>query len=139
MTGIPKLDTAPQVLTQWLKELESTLEWTDRHRTYVLLRATLQTLRDFLRVDDAADLAAQLPVLLRGIYYEGWDPSRTPVYPRDKTAFMARIEAHFRDMPPDEIELAVEAVFDLISLKISTGEAEQVAHALRKPLQALWH
>lgn len=89
-------------------------------------------------MDEAADLAAQLPVLVRGIYYEGWVPSKTPVKPRNKNDLLERIEARFRNKPLDDPERAVAAVFDLLRRHVSWGEFQQVKRAMRGPIQDLW-
>ncbi|HEX9859062.1 MAG TPA: DUF2267 domain-containing protein [Paracoccaceae bacterium] len=138
-TGISSLDHAPQVMAEWLNLLEDDLGWHDKPHTYMLLRETLHALRDFLSVDEAADLSAQLPILVRGIYFEGWNPSSTPAYPRNKEAFMARIAAPFKGNPPENMDAAVGAVFDLLRRKVSAGEIDQITQALRKPLRDLWH
>ncbi|MCB1334932.1 MAG: DUF2267 domain-containing protein [Roseivivax sp.] len=136
-TGISTLDHAPQVFAQWLNELGADLGW-DRQRIYLLLCETLHAVRDFLSVDEAADLAAQLPVLVRGVFYDGWDPSRTPVAQRNKADFLARVEARFQKAPLEDPERAVSAVFDLLRRHVSQGEFNQVKKAMRKPLQDLW-
>lgn len=135
---ISTLDHAPQVVAEWLNSLSEDLGWHDKARAYMLLRATLHALRDFLTVNEAVDLAAQLPVLLRGVYYEGWIPAKTPAHPRGKEAFLARVEAPFVNAPLEESEDCVVAVFDLMRRRLSAGELGQVAHALRKPLRELW-
>lgn len=137
-TGITTIDHAPQVVAEWLNLLCDDLGWGDRHRAYLLLREVLHATRDFLGVDEAADLAAQLPVLIRGVYYEGWVPARTPAHPRSKAAFIARITAAFHETPLEDPDRAASAVFDLLRGKISMGEMEQVAGAMRKPLRELW-
>ena len=137
VTGIETLDHAPQVFAEWLNEICRDLGW-EKPRAYLLLTQTLHALRDFLTVDEAADLAAQLPVLVRGVFYDGWDPSRTPVKPRNKSDLLDRIEARFQKEPLEDSERAVSAVFDLLKRHVSLGEVEQVKHALRKPIQELW-
>lgn len=137
-TGITTIDHAPQVFAEWLNELCDDLDWTEKRRAYLLLHTTLHTIRDFLTVDEAADLAAQLPVLVRGIFYDSWVPARTPVSPRNKKDFLARIEARFIKEPLDDTERAVGAVFDTLRRHVSAGEIDQVRHAMRKPLQELW-
>lgn len=136
-TGISTLDHAPQVFAEWLNELCDDLGW-QKPRAYLLLCETLHAVRDFLPVDEAADLAAQLPVLVRGVFFDGWDPSRTPVKARNKSDLLARIEDRFRKEPLEDPERAVAAVFDLLRRHISWGEFEQVKHAMRKPIQDLW-
>lgn len=138
MTGISSLDHAPQVFTEWLNELCKELGWTEKKRAYLLLHETLHAVRDFLNVDEAADLAAQLPVLVRGVYYDGWDPSKTPVKPRNKSDLIARVASRFDKQPLDDPEKAVAAVFSLLRRHIRGGELDQVQHAMRKPIQELW-
>lgn len=136
-TGISTLDHAPQVFAQWLNELCDDLGW-EKPRAYLLLHETLHTIRDYLTVDEAADLAAQLPVLVRGVFYDGWDPSRTPVKPRNKADLLARVGARFHKEPLEDPERAVAAVFDLLRRHVSWGEFDQVRNAMRKPIQELW-
>ncbi|CUH98300.1 DUF2267 domain-containing protein [Leisingera aquaemixtae] len=137
-TGIKTLDHAPQVFAEWLNQLCEDLEWPDKSRAYLLLHETLHAIRDFLSVDEAADLAAQLPVLVRGVFYAGWDPSKTPAKPRSKKDLLARIEARFDKDPLDDPERAVAAVFDLLRRHVSKGEFDQVKNAMRKPIRDLW-
>ena len=137
VTGITTLDHAPQTVAEWLNELCDDLGW-QKPRAYLLLCETLHAIRDYLTVDEAADLAAQLPVLVRGIYYEGWVPSRTPANPRNKSDLLERISSRFQKEPLDDPEVAVAAVFDLLRRHVSWGEFQQVKHAMRKPIQELW-
>jgi uncharacterized protein (DUF2267 family) len=137
-TGMTRLDHAPQVVAEWLNLLQEDLGWPDRGRAYLLLRETLHAVRDFLTVDEAADLSAQLPLLIRGIYFDGWVPSKTPAKPRSADDFLERVSSAFASEPLTEPEVAVAAVFDLLRRQISPGEFQQVAWAMRKPLRDLW-
>ncbi|KAA9006702.1 DUF2267 domain-containing protein [Histidinibacterium aquaticum] len=136
--GHTAVDEGPQVVAEWINLLCEDLEWSEKDRAYLLLTETLHAVRDYLGVNEAADLAAQLPMVLRGIYYTGWDPSRTPVRPRSKTAFLERVSSRFRRQPLDDPERAVAAVFDLLRRKASIGEIEQVSNSMRAPLRDLW-
>ncbi|SDM35421.1 DUF2267 domain-containing protein [Allokutzneria albata] len=71
----------------WLATISDHLGTTDSHLTYRCTRAWLHAVRDHLSVDSTAKLAAQLPELLRGVFYEGWDPSRVPTE-QDATGFV---------------------------------------------------
>lgn len=137
VAGISTLDHASQVFAEWLNELCDDLGW-EKPRAYLLLREKLQAVRDFLTVEEAADLAAQLPVLVRGVYYEGWDPAKTPVKPRTKGALLDRVSARFVKDPLEDPERAVSAVFNLLRRHVSWGEFEQMKHAMRKPIQELF-
>ncbi|MGI1661579.1 DUF2267 domain-containing protein [Palleronia sp. KMU-117] len=136
--ALSTVNHAPQVVAEWVNLICEDLEWDDQGRAYMLLRETLHAVRDYLSVDEAADLSAQLPVLIRGIYFDGWIPSRTPAHPRSKEDFLGRISAPFTETPLDDAERAASAVFDVLRRKISEGEFGQVANAMRKPLRDLW-
>jgi uncharacterized protein (DUF2267 family) len=73
------IDTTVQKTYQWIDEVSEELGGVGRREAYRDLRAFLQTVRDRLTVDEVAELGAQLPMLIRGIYYEAWDPSRAPI------------------------------------------------------------
>jgi uncharacterized protein (DUF2267 family) len=132
------IDTTVQKTYTWLKEIAETLGTTDRHRAYRALRAVLHALRDRLPVDEAAQLGAQLPMLVRGIYYEGWDPSHKPLKERHKEEFLAHIRRDFRDEPAVDAEQLARAVFTVLSRRVTEGEIEDVKHILPKELRELW-
>ena len=136
--SLSTLRHSPQVVTEWINLLSENLEWNDQGRAYMLLREVLHAVRDYLGVDEVADLSAQLPLLVRGIYFDGWVPSRTPARPRSKADFLERISKPFGDTPLEDPERAAAAVFDVLRQKISEGEFEQVAHAMPKTLRDLW-
>ena len=82
--SIDLIDHAAQTTYRWIDELHAELPWDDRHKTLRLLRATLHALRDWLQVSEAVQLGAQLPTLVRGLYYEGWKPQNSPVRQRSR-------------------------------------------------------
>lgn len=137
-TGLVALDHSPQIVAEWLNLLEEDLGWHDRSRSYRLLRETLHGIRDFLTVQEAASLSAQLPVLLRGVFFEGWMPTRTPVRPRSADALLDRITGAFADDPLLEPDVAIAAVFAVLKHRVAPGEYEQVARSLRRPIREMW-
>ncbi len=137
-TGLEVLDHTVQLTHEWINDLDTQLGWNDKKRSYRLLKAVLHALRDWLPVNEAADLAAQLPELLRGAYYEQWRPAATPVKNRSKRDFLGRVDESFRRDPLDEPARAVMAVFDVLSRRISIGEIEDVRHALPSDIRSLW-
>jgi len=121
----------------WLKELAEELGGEDRQYAYRALRSVLHALRDRLPVDVAAKLAAQLPTLIRGIYYEDWDPSRTPLPIHDVGAFLDRV-AHEGHMAGEtEASLAVTGVARILRRHISGGEIDEILAVLPDNFRAL--
>jgi uncharacterized protein (DUF2267 family) len=137
-TGLEGLDHTVQLTHIWINDLDERLGWGDRARSYRLLKSVLHALRDWLQVNESADLAAQMPALLRGVYYEQWRPAITPVRERGKAEFLARVEQSFLADRLERPAQAVMAVFDLLSEKISAGEIADVRHALPVDLRNLW-
>lgn len=135
--GLEGLDHTVQLTRIWINELDARLGWNNKPRAYRLLRAVLHALRDWLPLNERADLAAQMPTLLRGAYYEQWRPA-TRVKHRTKAEFLARVEDSFKPDPLAQSSQAVMAVFELLSRKITAGEIDDVRHALPEELRDLW-
>ena len=125
-SGVTAFDSTIQTTNVWLNDILERLGWQDHHRAYHALRAVLHALRDRLPVDQAAALAAQLPMLVRGFYYEGWHPHGKPVKERHKEEFLAHDAAAFRDDPEIDPERVVQAVFQVLSKHVTGGEIEKI-------------
>src|SRR6266446_1981877 len=110
-TGLEVFDRTIHKTNIWLKELMGMLDCEDRHEAYLALRATLHALRDRLTIEETAQFAAQLPMLIRGFYYEGWDPTGKPLKERHKEQFLARIEQEMRGEDRIDPGRVVRAVF----------------------------
>ena len=138
VTGLEVFDATVHKTNSWLKRLMAIGGWQDRHLAYVGLRATLHALRDRLTVEEVAELGAQLPMLVRGFYYEGWDPTGKPTRDRHVEEFLARI---WRELPPKapvDPEPVARAVFRLLSERVADGEIDEVRHILPAEIRALW-
>ena len=129
---------AVQDLETWLKALEGVDGIADEAKAYAVLRGVLHQLRDRLTPEEATDLGAELPTLVRGIYYEAWSPTRTPETERNRTDFLVRIAERMHDHPEIDPEKACRAVFGLLEDRISAGEIDDVITMLPKDVQALW-
>ena len=136
--GLDVFDRTVHKTNNWLKELMEVLGWHDRHKAYFALRITLHALRDRLTVEEVAQLAAQLPMLIRGFYYEGWDPTGKPLKERSKEEFLTRIEEYFSSDDPVDPEQVARAVFTVLSNRVTEGEIEDVKHVLPAEIEDLW-
>jgi uncharacterized protein (DUF2267 family) len=136
-TGISSLDSTIHKTNVWLKELGENLGSTDRHFAYLALRSVLNTLRDRLTVEETADLGAQLPVLVRGLYYDGWNPSGKPVK-FDKDDFITCVRNEFSPDSNIDPEIIAGSVFRLLDRHISGGEISDIKAILPKDLKKFW-
>lgn len=110
----------------------------DRRYAYRALRAVLHVLRDRLPVDESAQLAAQLPELVRGVYYEGWRPSATPQSYHDARTLLDRVAAAAQLHGETEASFAAEAVARLLRRRVSAGEIADVLAVLPAEVRALF-
>jgi uncharacterized protein (DUF2267 family) len=136
--GLKIIDESVQQANIWINEVDYRVGLVNKQRAYRLLRAVLQVLRDQLTPDEAAQLSAQLPIFVRGIFYEGYDPSRTPAALHSKAEFVDRVLAIFGPEPPEAIEEAIGSVFDVLDARISGGEMAQVRGCLTREVRALF-
>ena len=119
----------------WLADVADTFDTDDRRFAYRVLRAWLHTLRDRLTVDSAVKLAAQLPELLRGVYYDGWKPSRVPLkYGRDEFAARFADEAN---IPVDDVPVTAALVSTALRRNFSPGQLDEALDELPSALREM--
>jgi uncharacterized protein (DUF2267 family) len=138
-TGYSSFDTTLHKTNRILRHIEESCGWPKERRkqSYHALRAVLHALRDRLTVDEAAHFAAQLPMLVRGIYYDGWDPSRVPKK-MHRDEFLDRIRSEMPEFEvPGGTEVLVHTVTDALRLYTTEGEWRDVKAEMPKDLAAL--
>jgi uncharacterized protein (DUF2267 family) len=118
-----------------LNEIEEAYGWPRerRQQSYHALKAVLHALRDRLTVEEASDLAAQLPTLVRGLYYEGWKPAKVPVKMHGEE-FLGRVR---RDFPYDlegDVELLVRRTLGALRHYVTVGEWDDIRSGLPKDM-----
>ena len=127
-----------QLSQEWLKELTINAGLADETEALSVLRAVLHQLRDRLTVDEGVQLAAQLPTLIRGIYYEGWQPRHVPdkaISSRQQflDALTLRLLPH--RLPPEPM---ARSVFTLLAHHLDPGEISDVIGQLPDDIKGLW-
>ncbi len=137
-TGLDVFDKTVQTSNIWLDDIMAEMGWGDRHKAYTALRTVLHTLRDRLPVDNVAHFGAQLPMLLRGVYYESWHPAHKPVKERTTDEFLMHIgDAFLRDVNADSKKI-VGAVFKAFSKHMTPGEVDKTRQCLPEGVRHLW-
>jgi uncharacterized protein (DUF2267 family) len=126
-----------QQATIWLKDMMAELGTTDGHKALHALRAGLHSLRDRLSVDQAAQLSAQLPSIVRGIFFEGWDPSVTPLRIRHRADFLALVRENYAPREDLAAEDIMRSLFRVLDRHIAAGEVGHLMVALPEDLTAI--
>jgi uncharacterized protein (DUF2267 family) len=97
----------------------------------------LHQLRDRLTLQEAFDLAAQLPLIIRGIYFEGYQPLRVPEKIRSRQLFFDGVATKLQPhrISPD---MAVRSVFSILAYRCGAGEVDDVIDQLPAEIKSLW-
>ncbi|HEX2135739.1 MAG TPA: DUF2267 domain-containing protein [Microvirga sp.] len=136
-TGLDVFDKTLQSTHTWLNEIGEVIG-PDKQRCYHALRAVLHALRDRLTVEEASHLGAQLPILVRGIYYDGYRPAGKPVRIRSQDEFLDEVAVGFTTAPGIDARQAAIAVFRVLDRHVSPGEMQQVLQSLPMEIRALF-
>lgn len=111
---------------------------TDKQVAYHALRGVLFAMRDRLPVGEVMDVSAQLPVLIRGVLFEGYRAANKPESYRSRDEFLRRVGNELEVVDESDVEGATRAVFSMLSQKVSKGEIEDIQHLLPPSIRKLW-
>ncbi len=137
-SGFSNIDKSTQKTKEWLHEVQDELGWEDENMVYIAFRAVIQTLRDRLPVEEAIELADELPMVMKGLYYEGYTPKHKPEKIKNRTEFFEKVQQK-SPRRPIQTEQATKAVFSMLERKLSGGgEINQVKGNLPKDIQDFW-
>jgi uncharacterized protein (DUF2267 family) len=136
--GLEVIDHTVQLTHEWINDLRERLNWASSRDTLRLLRTTLTQIRDHLGHNEVAQLSAQLPLLIRGMFFEGWQPARTPVHARSAEQFVAAIAAQVGDVLEWKGPQDIGVVLQMLGAKISAGEIADIRAGLPTGIRHLW-
>src|SRR5262245_2061656 len=139
-TGLDVFDLSIQRTNLWFKELMQELNWTDHRKTYRAFRSVFHALRDHLPMQDALHVGNQLPMLMRGFYFDHWDPSKKLVPLRNRNDFLPVVAAYMsrEGEAASDAELVTRAIFRLLERKTAEGEIDDLRRLLPAGLHDLW-
>ena len=120
---------------QWVDEVGRELGLIEPDRAVRALRAGLHAIRDWLPGNEAVALGAQLPMLIRGLYYEGWRLAKH--HGRDRESIFAAVREH---LAGDRVIAGdvLAAVIRLLTRHVSCGEIDHILHVLPRPIAVVW-
>ncbi len=135
--GLEVFDKTLQTTHIWLDEIIEDLG-TDRHTAWHVLGAVMRALRDRLPLGLSVHLSAELPLLVRGSYFEQWRPSQEALKQRSLAEFLERVSDGLSDTKPIGSIDAVGAVFAVRERHLDRGQLAKVRQALPEEVRALW-
>jgi uncharacterized protein (DUF2267 family) len=135
--GLEVFDRTLETTHVWLNEICNDLG-PDKQVAWKVLSTVLHKLRDRLTLNLAAHLGAQLPLLVRGVYYDQFEPGKMPSEFRSREEFIAEVAEWLSDTRPVDPEEAIRSVFRVLSRHISEGQINTVRDALPKSVRQMW-
>jgi uncharacterized protein (DUF2267 family) len=134
------IDRTVQKTQIWFHDICNDLSIKDERVAYHALRAVLHAIRDRLSVDEVAALGAQLPLLVRGIYYEGWHAAGKPLHVRKADEFLDLVGRNLvQDTELDlEPRRALEAVFTTLQAHADPGAVDKLYRSLPADIQTVF-
>jgi len=123
-TGLDVFDKTLQTTHIWLDELMQAIG-PDRQVAWHVLGAVLRAIRDRIPLELAAHLGAQLPLLVRGAYYDQFRPSVLPATSRSLDEFLHGIGAELAMTRPVNVRDATRAVFQILSRHVNRGSGRE--------------
>jgi len=134
--GLETMESTTQQAHEWIARIAEALHM-EKRDAYKSLRAVLLTVRDRLPVDLAVHFSAQLPMLIRGLYYEGWEPSKVPVKMSRGEFLEAIREKIVAGRVIDPVE-TTQGVLAVVSSYTGAGEMHKVMHSFPQDMQSLF-
>lgn len=132
-THVPNLERSLQKTMELFKKIEEKTGFKANHEiTYKLLRAVLHTLRDRLQPQEVAHLGSQLPLIIRGMYYEDWNPSKVPEK-LNLEEFIQKVQEHTY-LSQENFSETVRRVFWALEEFMGLGSLEKIKATFPKEL-----
>jgi uncharacterized protein (DUF2267 family) len=133
------LDTSVQRAHEWLHEIAGELGFDNERAAYAALRATLHAVRDRLPVGLVAHFGAEMPTIVRGVYYEGWHPSPERLRAAHNRDFAEALRAELAGHDElQDVGRVAGAVIRVIERRMAPGQLAHVVEALPRGARALW-
>lgn len=140
MEAISILEKNIQHTMRWVYAIEEECNWEEDNKkeAFLALRVVLRELRDLLPLETAIHLSAQLPLLIRGLFFENWSPHVNQPKIRRKEEFLASIADGLFSYPDVDPEEITRSVLKVLSGKISKGELEKIIAVLPNDIKNLF-
>jgi uncharacterized protein (DUF2267 family) len=136
-TILPVFDKSLKTTAIWLAEIQGDIG-PDRAFAWRVLSVVLQQLRDHLPLELSAHFGAQLPMIVRGAFYDRFDPTGLPKSAHGSDDFVDAVADQLRGGRGVDPRDAIQSVFGVLDRHLSQGQIENVVRALPKSIRAFW-
>lgn len=136
----PILENNIHQTMDWIYAIEEACHWDEdnQKKAFSALKAVLHELRDLLPLERAAQLSAQLPLVIRGIFFENWHPRFIPTQEINKEDFLGAIAETLYPYHDVNVEETTRGVLQVLGEKLPDGELEKIIQSTSKGIQELY-
>ena len=140
MAAVPILEDNIHQTMDWIYAIEEACHWDvdNQKKAFAALRAVLHEFRDLLPLESAARLSAQLPLVIRGIFFENWHPRFIPTQEIKKEVFLSAIAETLYPYSDVDVEETTKGVLQVLGEKLPLGELEDIIQDMSKEIQELY-
>lgn len=140
MAAVPILENNIHQTMDWIYAIEEACHWDvdNQKKAFAALRAVLHELRDLLPLETAARLSEQLPLVIRGIFFENWHPRFIPTQEIKKEDFLSAIAETLYPYTEVDVEETTRGVLQVLGEKLPFGELENIIQNMSKEIQELY-
>lgn len=140
MVAVPVLENNIHQTMDWIYAIEEACQWDEdnQKKAFAALRAVLHELRDLLPIEYAAQLSANLPLVIRGIFFENWEPPPFPLQDIKKEDFLAAVAKALYPYPAREVEEITKAVLSVLGEKLPAGDLEKILNNIPGEIKELY-
>ncbi len=125
--GLEVIDSTVRKTQEWINEQRERRDWGSDRDALCLLRATLHQIHDRISIAETAQLSAQLPMLIGGMFFEGWQPHLVPLADRSGADLIGAIRHHIGDVVDYRGPEDIMTVFKLLNVRILIGEINDIS------------
>lgn len=118
----------------------------EQKRVVIIWRAVMHTIRDRIHMSEALDLASPLPMILKGMFIEGWKFRDKPLYNFDTLDEMkTQVKAHqnrYGEAKFDwskSTEEIISITLDSLTKYVPAEQLEQIRNQLPKDIKRVVH
>ncbi|MGC5052200.1 DUF2267 domain-containing protein [Micromonospora sp. DT48] len=118
-----------------LKDIEQAYGWSkeQRNQSYAALRTVLHLLRDRMPIEESVEFSAQLPIVLRGVYFDGWQPQNVPIK-LNRDDFLYEVRQGFPYDVKGGPQRVVQVVLDSLRRHVTQGQWDEVKDTMPNDL-----
>lgn len=136
---VESFETTLRTSYDWIHTFGDALGQTHGQLCYRGMRAVLHALRDRLLPEtEIAPFAAQLPTLLRGVFYEGWQPNAPRPRIKSPEELYDLIAAELAGGLHASPAAIAKAAFETLNQRVDGGEIRKIRHLVPEPIRDIW-